>query len=46
MIIGYDCINTELKSKGIFKNRKIRRKWFDTNDIEKVSTLSLNNEKN
>ena len=45
MNLGYACINTDLKSKGIFTNRTMRRKTFDSKGLDYVSELSLQNVK-
>ena len=43
MNLGYACINTALKANGIFTNRTMRRKTFDTKGLDYVSELSLQN---
>ena len=45
MNLGYACINTALKSGGIFTNRTMRRKTFDAKGLDYVSELSLQNVK-
>ena len=45
MNLGYACINTDLKNKGIFTNRTMRRKTFDSKGLDYVSELSLQNVK-
>lgn len=45
MKLGYACINTILKSNGIFTNRTMRRKTFDEKGLDYVSELSLQNVK-
>ena len=45
MNLGYACINTLLKSNGIFTNRTMRRKTFDSKGLDYVSELSLQNVK-
>ena len=45
MNLGYACINTALKSNGIFTNRTMRRKTFDSKGLDYVSELSLLNVK-
>ena len=45
MNLGYACINTVLKSGGIFTNRTMRRKTFDAKGLDYVSELSLQNVK-
>ena len=45
MKLGYVCINTILKSNGIFTNRTMRRKTFDEKGLDYVSELSLQNVK-
>ena len=45
MNLGYACINTALKSNGIFTNRTMRRKTFDSKGLDYVSELSLQNVK-
>ena len=45
MNLGYACINTTLKSNGIFTNRTMRRKTFDSKGLDYVSELSLQNVK-
>ena len=45
MNLGYACINTALKSSGIFTNRTMRRKTFDSKGLDYVSELSLQNVK-
>jgi len=45
MNLGYACINTALKSGGIFTNRTMRRKTFDSKGLDYVSKLSLQNVK-
>ena len=45
MNLGYACINTALKSGGIFTNRTMRRKTFDSKGLDYVSELSLQNVK-
>ena len=45
MNLGYACINTILKSNGIFTNRTMRRKTFDSKGLDYVSKLSLQNVK-
>jgi len=45
MNLGYACINTALKSGGIFTNRTMRRKTFDVKGLDYVSELSLQNVK-
>ena len=34
MNLGYACINTLLKSNGIFTNRTMRRKTFDSKGLD------------
>ena len=36
MNLGYACINTALKSNGIFTNRTMRRKTFDSKGLDYV----------
>ncbi len=45
MNLGYACINTALKSGGIFTNRTMRRKTFESKGLDYVSELSLQNVK-
>jgi len=45
MNLGYACINTALKANGIFTNRTMRRKTFDSKGLDYVSELSLQNVK-
>ena len=45
MNLGYACINTALKSGGIFTNRTMRRKTFDSKGLDYVSELALQNVK-
>ena len=45
MNLGYACINTALKSGGIFTNRTMRRKTFDAKGLDYVSDLALQNVK-
>ena len=45
MKLGYACINTILKSNGIFTNRTMRRKTFDSKGLDYVSELALQNVK-
>ena len=42
---GYACINTALKSGGIFTNRTMRRKTFESKGLDYVSELALQNVK-
>jgi len=45
MNLGYACINTALKSGGIFTNRTMRRKTFESKGLDYVSELALQNVK-
>ncbi len=45
MNLGYACINTTLKSGGIFTNRTMRRKTFESKGLDYVSELALQNVK-
>jgi len=45
MNLGYACINTALKANGIFTNRTMRRKTFDSKGLDYVSELALQNVK-
>jgi len=45
MNLGYACINTALKSGGIFTNRTMRRKTFELKGLDYVSELALQNVK-
>ena len=45
MNLGYACINTALKSGGIFTNRTMRRKTFEAKGLDYVSDLALQNVK-
>jgi len=45
MNLGYACINTALKSGGIFTNRTMRKKTFESKGLDYVSELALQNVK-
>lgn len=42
---GYACLNTELRDKGIFNSRTMRRKTFDEKGLSYVSNLCMHNVK-
>lgn len=42
-MIGYACINTELRNKNIYTSRTMRKKTFEEKGLEYVSELSLQN---